>query len=258
VRLPTWLTVLVGGTVMALLSAPLGEDAQAFALLVTGTSSVVAVRAGVMRWRPPERAPWYLLGLGVALFMVAAVAREVELALRGGVEVYPSFADALDLLGYGSAIAGVHLLARLRAHRSDPTSLIDAVIVACGVGVLVWVSVMVPYLQDPTRPMAGRAVDVAFSALSLTLFAATARLAIGPGAKSPSYYLLAASVSGALITDVLTSLQQASAVGFTGEAVLILFLPTVAFAALGAGAQHPSMVELTTRTTVPAPGVATA
>ncbi|MDQ3146353.1 MAG: EAL domain-containing protein [Actinomycetota bacterium] len=250
-RLSPWLTVLVAGTVLALLSTPLGEDVQGLTLLVTGAASVLAIRVGVRRWRPSERAPWSLLGLAVGLFMVAAVAREIELALRGGTEVYPSLPDALDAIAYLIAIVGVHLLARLRAHRRDPTNLIDAVIVAGGVGVIVWVSVMVPYLQDPTRPVAGRAVDVAFSALSLTLFAVTAHLAIGPGAKSPSYYLLAVSVSGALLTDVLVSLQQASDVAFAGEGALVLFLPTLSFVALGAGALHPSMVELTTRTTVP-------
>jgi diguanylate cyclase (GGDEF)-like protein/PAS domain S-box-containing protein len=235
----------------ALIALPLGEDAQALSLLVTALVAAPAILRAVAVRRPQHRSPWYGFAATIGLFLLAAIVREVELALADGVEHYPSFADCIDALGYGVAILSVRRLGSLRSNRRDPTNLVDAIIVVGGVGVVVWVLLLVPYLRDDSFPLAARLVDLGFSVLSLTLGVATARIAIGPGARNRSYYLLAAAVFSAFAADLCVSLDQASREPVMGQVALPLLLPALGFAALAAAALDRSMVDLTTETTVP-------
>jgi diguanylate cyclase (GGDEF)-like protein/PAS domain S-box-containing protein len=251
VQLRGWRRAVIAAAATAFVAMPLGEDAQALALLVTALVAVPAILRAVALLRPQHRSPWQGFATTICLFVLAAIVREVELALADGEAHYPSFADFIDALGYGVAILSVRRLGSLRSNRRDPTNLVDAIIVVGGVGVVVWVLLLVPYLRDDAFPLAARLVDLGFSVLSLTLGVATARIAIGPGARNRSYYLLALAVFSAFAADLFVSLTQAAHEPVFGEAVLPLVLPVLGFASLAAAALEPSMVDLTTESTVP-------
>ena len=250
-QLRGWRRALAVCVAAAFLTLPLGEDAQAVALLATALVSAPAILRAVATYRPRHRSPWFGMAACIGLFLLAAIVREVELALAGGVEHYPSVADILDALGYGAAILSVQRLASLRSNRRDPTNLLDAVIVVGGVGVVVWVLLLVPYLGDDSFPLAARLVDLGFSLLSLTLAVATARMAIGPGARNRSYYMLAAAVFSAFAADLFVSLEKATHDPVLGQGTMPLLFAGLGFAGLAAAALDRSMVDLTTETTVP-------
>jgi diguanylate cyclase (GGDEF)-like protein/PAS domain S-box-containing protein len=251
VQLRGWRRALAACFGAAILAIPLGEDAQALALLALAVVGGPAILRAVRVHRPQHRSPWFWFAAAIGFFLLGAIVREVELALAGGVEHYPSLADVLDALGYGSAIVSVRQLGRLRSHRSDPTNLVDSLIVVGGVGVVVWVLLLVPYLGDESFPLSARVVDLGFSLLSLTLGVGTARIAIGPGARNRSYYLLAAAVFSAFAADLWALLDKATHDPVAGQVVLSLLLPSLGFAGIAAAALEPSMVDLTTESTVP-------
>ena len=235
-----WRAVFVVGAVSALLGTALGEPVASASTLLCAGLGIGGLLVGGRRWGTVYRAPWRLLAATIALFLVAAVVREVS----GGV------ADLLDALGYASAIIAYHLLGRLRAHDRDPTSLLDALVVVGGIATLVWAFVMVPHVQTAAVAPGTKVVSVCFSILSLGLGLAVTRLAIGPGVKNGSYRLLALAAFGALGSDVLVSLGQASQTHLPMAVAGTTFLPQLAFVALGAAALHPTMRELTDRSTV--------
>ena len=79
-----------------------------------GSEAIGGVIQGVRRWRTDEPLPWLLIAATITLYLAGAIAREVSSTL----------ADVLDLTGYTTAILGVYLLGRRRAHDRDPTSLV--------------------------------------------------------------------------------------------------------------------------------------
>jgi diguanylate cyclase (GGDEF)-like protein/PAS domain S-box-containing protein len=237
----SWKGALIAGVVLAVAGTVLGEPALSVATLACGGIGIFGLLTGSLRHGADYRVPWHALAASIALFLVAAIVHPLS----------PAAGNAFDGAGYCAAIVGLLLFGRLRANDRDPTGLIDALILTTGVGVMVWAFVMVPHLQDPGVLSSTKAVDVVFSGLSLALLVAVTRLAIGPGAKSSSYYLLAVAGTCALVSDVLTSFDQASHADFFGVGAALELTPALAFAALGAAALHPTMTQLTARSVVP-------
>ena len=81
--------------------------------------------------------------------------------------------------------------------------------------------------------------------MDVLLLAVAARLAIGPGVRTPAYHLLGLSLVSLLVADcvyTLALLDGTSHTGYPGDAGWLLsYLPS------GAAALHPSMVRLTRR-----------
>ncbi|MEJ7583002.1 MAG: EAL domain-containing protein [Acidimicrobiales bacterium] len=232
--------MVAAGVLLALAGTVLGEPVLSLTTLACAALGVGGVWVGLRRWRTPYRTPWIAFALAIVLFVSGGIVSELSTLT----------ADLLDAAGYGSAIVAVHLLGRRRDHDRDPTNLVDALIVIGGVAVLVWILAVVPHLQDPGVETSTKVVDLAISALSLVLATVVLRLAIGPGAKNWSYYLLAVTATGALGSDVLVWLDQAGRSSVGAGQGLDLFAQT-AFVAMGAAALHPSMTELTNKSAVP-------
>ena len=211
-----------------------------------GIGTIVAVVAGARTWTTQRRA-WYFVAAGAAGFMTAAAVLEGLKQANGGVDPFPSVADGIFYFGYLSIIAGGASLIRSRSRRRDWANLVDSLIVAAGVGLIVWAFFLAPYARQGDLPLFERIVSTGYSGLDLALLGVWARLSIGPGARNPSYYFFANSFVFMLIADVLTTLSTAGA--YSGE--LIPFFATFAFVCGGAGALHPSMVHLTERDHVP-------
>ncbi|MGE3619882.1 MAG: putative bifunctional diguanylate cyclase/phosphodiesterase [Acidimicrobiia bacterium] len=241
----SWASWLAVAGVAVLASAALGADVQAGVALLAGIGCLVALGRGVAMWRPESAVPWRGLQVAVGLFLVAAVVREVELAISG--PAYPSLADIVDVGGYVAGIVSVVTLHRLRRWQrgDDRTDLIDSLIGIAAIAVLVWSFLMVPNLRDESIPADGRAVNVVFSLLSFGMLGVVLRLAAGPGARNTSWYLLAGAVTAALATDVVDSLAYFIDGAQPGDSALSTLLPTMAFVLVGASALHPDMAQLT-------------
>lgn len=99
--------------------------------------------------------------------------------------------------------AGLLLLIQGRAPERHAASLIDALIVSSGLGLLAWISLIAPYANDPTLTTLQRGIVTGYPVLAVLLLAVVARLATGPGARSPAFW----AISGA--TVVLLAAESA-------------------------------------------------
>jgi hypothetical protein len=109
-----------------------------------GLSAAAAIIAGVRLHRPSSKAAWYLIALGMALFVAGDVLTYNYQRFFGRVVPFPSIADIFYLGTFPAVVAGLLLLIRRRNRGGDRTSLIDSSIIATGLGLLSWVFLMAP------------------------------------------------------------------------------------------------------------------
>jgi diguanylate cyclase (GGDEF)-like protein len=206
-----------------------------------GLSAVAAILVGVQRNRPRTRGTWWWLAAGQLLFVVGDLLFDLHERVWH-TEAFPSAADGFYLAGYVPLAVGLLLLIRARTPGRDRASLIDATIIATGLGLLSWVSLMKPAATDSTLPVVGRVISVAYPVADVLLLALLARLLVGAGVHNTAFRLLAGSLVAMLAGDVgFAVLAQADA--FTpNHAINITWL--LAYVLFGAAALHPSMAAL--------------
>ena len=211
---------------------------------LVGLSAVAAILVGVRRNRPRSRVTWWLLAVGQLLFVVGDLLFDLHERVWQ-TDAFPSAADGFYLAGYVPLAIGLLLLIRARTPGSDRASLIDAAIIATGLGLLSWVFLMKPAAADSTLTVVGRVISIAYPAADVLLLALLARLLVGAGVHNTAFRLLAGSLVVMLAGDVgFAVLAQADA--FTPNNVInITWL--LAYVLFGAAALHPSMVALSQR-----------
>ena len=227
--------------------APLGESGISVAFMVIGIASVVSVVQATRVYQPTHRGVWYIFAVSQSLFLVGGVADLFTPTVEAGstATVYPGWREPFDFIAYLGFIVGSTAMARARLAHRDRTATLDALIGMGGIGALAWAGVMSEYLASDQLTTFGKVVGVMFTMVSLTLGFAIARVAIGPGARPPSYYFLAVGASGAFIAEILLELELTGRTLFSGIDYLSLAVSVIAMLMLASGALHPSMVELT-------------
>jgi signal transduction histidine kinase len=254
-QLPTWLRYVAIGGVAALLylGIPGGVPLPALVprlLLYQGVSAsaVVALVIGVRRHRPSNLMPWYLLIAGQAVYLLA------DLTFYGlhdllHQEQFPSLADALYLGHYPFVVLAVLQLARSRSRGNDREGLIDASIIAIGVGVLSLIFLIEPAVAANGQPTLMRAAAAAYPIMDMLVLAVAARLVVGVGLRRPAFSLLTSSLAVLLATDagyiylqLNGSYQTDTLTGRLLDAGWLTF-----YLLLGASALHPSMRTLSER-----------
>jgi diguanylate cyclase len=75
---------------------------------------------------------------------------------------FPSLADAFYVGGYPVLAAGLLVLIRGRISGRDRAGLIDAAIIATGLGLLSWTFLIKPIAADPSLSLAERLVSLAY------------------------------------------------------------------------------------------------
>ena len=166
-----------------------------------GFSGVVAVVAGVRMHRPAAPVAWYLIALGLALFVAGDVLAYNYKALFGGALPFPSIADPVYLAVYPVTVAGLLLLIRRRNPGRDWASLVDATIVTIGLALLSWVFLMAPYAHDHSLHLETKLVSIAYPLGDILLLGVAVRMAVGAGRRSAAYYLVIAAIVAVLATD---------------------------------------------------------
>ena len=204
-----------------------------------GASAIVAVLAGVAINRPRPRLPWILFACGQALFVGGDIIAYNWTRFFGGELPYPSAADALYLLVYPCLLVGLLVLIHERNPTRDRASLLDALIVATGVGVLSWAFLISPYAHDATLSLGTKLVSIAYPVADLLLLGVVLRLAMGAGRRGVAFNLLVCGAGALLVTDALFGWRLLHGGYETGGA---LDPGWIGFYALwGAAALHPSM-----------------
>jgi signal transduction histidine kinase len=211
-------------------------------------SAVVALVLGVRRHRPGNTVPWYLLIAGQAIYLLADLTFYTLHDLLHS-EAFPSPADLLYLGHYPFMVIAVLQLARSRSRGSDREALIDASIIAIGVGVLSLVFLIEPAVAASEQPLLMRSADAAYPIMDMLVLAVAARLVVGAGLRRPAFYLLTSSLAVLLATDTgyiylqLNGLYHTESLnGRLLDAGWLTF-----YLLLGASALHPSMRTLSER-----------
>jgi diguanylate cyclase (GGDEF)-like protein/PAS domain S-box-containing protein len=203
----------------------------------------VATVAGVRRNRPRTPLAWYLLAAAELTFIAGDTSYNILTDVLHQDNPFPSVADLFYLLTYVFIAAGIFLIIRARSSSRDLPSLIDAVIMTTGLGLLSWVYLIVPNFQADGLDWFQRAVSVAYPVGDVMILAMLARLIAGGGLRSGSMRFLVAGALGIMGADVLYGLIQINGVWQIGGPVdtgWALF-----YATWGAAALHPSMRQLT-------------
>ena len=133
-------------------------------------------------------------------------------------------------------------MVRARSRDRDRQALLDALIVTTGLGLVVWVFLAAPYVQDGTMTATEKGFSIAYPLGDVLLLAVLARLLTGRGAHSSSLRLLTLGTVGLLASDVLYGLIQLDGSWQTGGLVDLGWI--VFYVAWGAAALQPDMVQL--------------
>ena len=149
---------------------------------------------------------------------------------------FPSFADVLYA-------AGMVIFIWWRTPYRDRRSLIDAMTLTAGLGLLSWIYLILPYVHNPALSWLQKSVAVAYPLGDVLVLAMIARL-LAPGAARPRcVQLLTLGIVGELAADTSFGLMQLYGSFHNGTVVDLGWV--VLYAAWGAAALHPTMTELT-------------
>jgi len=239
-------TILIAyGAVMAALSAAYYtiDAAHIYVWAAIGVTSGSAVAVGVIRNRPRLILPWLLLAGSLLAFNAGDTTFLVLTDVLGRHDPVPSMADAF-YLGAFYPMATIGLLGLVwsgRANR-DRGALIDALTLSVGIGLLFWLILINPYLQDPALSVSAKALSIAYPTYDVLLLAIAARL-LTALRWTPSAALLGIGGVSLLVGDITYGVLQLRGTWLTGTPLDLLW--TVFYIAWGAAALHPSMARLT-------------
>jgi diguanylate cyclase (GGDEF)-like protein/PAS domain S-box-containing protein len=214
------------------------ERVKAALYLGLAVSGVAAVCVGVRVNRPPRPLPWWLVGVGLGLYLVADLNFYFDQLVRHGVSK-PTNLDALYLVSYPFLIAAFVLLIRRRGSARDMGSVIDALIIGMGAALLYWVYLARPQLGG--TDLLPDLVIVGNLAVDIVLLVVAARLVVGGGAQHPAYVLICLGVGALWLTDALYAAVLVNDFHLGGA----LDIGWISYYCLvGAAALHPSMLQL--------------
>jgi diguanylate cyclase (GGDEF)-like protein len=202
-----------------------------------GLSSVAVILVAVRRHRPSRPLIWWCFAVGQLLFVVGDVVYAVIDAVLHQ-KPFPSIADGFYLAGYPILAAGLLILIRGRISGRDRAGLIDAAIIATGLGLLSWTFLMKPVAADPSLSLTERLISLAYPLGDVLLLVMAARLATSPGARTTAYRLLGVALLlllGADIGYAVLNLVSSYEGGLIDAGWLLSYV------IWGAAALHPSM-----------------
>jgi PAS domain S-box-containing protein len=235
-----WIVYLaISAAVMAAYFTLIKGTAQNAVYDAMAASAAIAIVAGVRHWRPARRLPWYFLALGQALTLAGELVYDYYDVVRHADVPVPSLADAGFLIGYVFTISGVIMVARSFSAVRERGAVLDATIVATGLGLLWWVFVVQPTLAETSGSVATQVVTLAYPLMDALLLFVILRLAFAGGMRIPAVVLLALSITATLAADVAYNITNLVGVYADGSLMDLGWL--AGFVLMGGAALHPTM-----------------
>jgi diguanylate cyclase (GGDEF)-like protein len=235
-----YLAVVFAGLIAYAL-CPAGGWASSFCDMAIGWTAAGAMVLGVRRHHPAGAAGWYLLASGVFLNSTGIMVETVDTRLLDMLDS-PAPADVFYLGLYPGLIGGLVLLMRRRTTGRDWASLVDALTITTGLGLLAWVFVIRPAVGDPQLSTLGQFIGIMYPVGDIAVLAIIARLMLGGGNRTPAYWILSAAAATFLVGDgiwVVINQVGLDISPFTEKALSMIFLG--GFILFGLAALHPSM-----------------
>ncbi|MEU4217430.1 bifunctional diguanylate cyclase/phosphodiesterase [Actinoplanes sp. NPDC026623] len=211
---------------------------SALAYNTIGVLSAVLIVVGVRLHRARRPAMWYWFAAGILTSVMGDLVYEYYKYVLHQ-EPYPSPADYFFLSAYPLIVVGMLMLMRGRGRAGiDVAALIDAAVVAVGLGLVFWVFVMHPIATDSSASTLERAIGVAYPAADVLLLAMLARFYTGVGRRTAGIRLLGGAALLLFIADVGYSLLSLYS-DLDVDMLDAFFL--LSYACWAAAALHPSM-----------------
>ncbi|WP_051450798.1 putative bifunctional diguanylate cyclase/phosphodiesterase [Actinospica robiniae] len=175
---------------------------------VLGIAALAAVVVGVMRHKPDPALPWVLLGVSLAIEIIADLVYQSLGGSIGGDGPFPSAADAIYV-----AVYPVMIYALLGFVRRDPPeysrgTLLDVLIVAVGFGALSWGVFSVPVTPLPQLSVLAMTILFAYLLGDPLVFALTLQLPLSGRLRSWPVWLLLLGALGSLYSDTYFALTE--------------------------------------------------
>ena len=210
-----------------------------------GVYAIIAILGGIVFHKPVSRAPWLALAGALSCLVIGDVLLNRYTQIFDREPGFPNIADAFFLTGNCVVAFSLWLFMRRRLPERDHGSVIDALIIATAAGVLSWIFLMAPYAEDPELTNLQRLTSIAYPCADILNLAMLARLLLGGGARTRTFWLLAAALMSTLFADTAFSwltLEQLAAPprGHWVDAGWLLW-----YVLVGAAALHPSMRSVT-------------
>jgi diguanylate cyclase (GGDEF)-like protein len=234
-----WRIYLAGGVVAVCLYFLLPVEGlwRSTAYDLIGLSSVAAILVALRRHRPARPLIWWCFAVGQLLFVIGDVVYAIiDTVLHQS--PFPSVADVFYLGGYPVLAVGLLVLIRGRISGRDRAGLIDAAIIATGLGLLSWTFLMKPIATDPSLSLLERLISLAYPLGDVLLLVMVARLVTSPGARTAAYRLLSLALLLVLGADVVYAVLNLVS-SYEGGLVNAGWL--LSYVVWGAAALHPSM-----------------
>ncbi len=185
--------------------------------------SALTILFGVWRRRSTAAASWYLIGLGQLLFGLGDVTWDVYKYVQH-TDPFPSLADVLYLAAYPALAVGVLLQVRRAFRGRDRLAVIDAVIVATGIGLVIWALVLRPTVQDPDLTGAERLISFAYPVMDILLVAMGTRLAFARRSRTVASTLWDLGLVSLLVADTAFLATQLAGTYADGSFIDAAFL----------------------------------
>ncbi|MFH8248979.1 putative bifunctional diguanylate cyclase/phosphodiesterase [Microbacterium sp. B2969] len=201
-----------------------------------GLASAVAIVAGVRLNRPSARSAWYLMAVGVFLSAVADGIFSWIVRVQGE-DAFPTLADAFYLAAYPFFAAGLLLLIRARRPLKDLAGFLDSAILTAGLGLVVWVLLAAPTMENHHDSWLAAGVSTAYPVADIVLLGMLIGLITIPGSRSVSLILLVLAIVLLIVVDLAAALLDLLSAPSTSIDALWL----ASYALWGAAALHTSM-----------------
>ena len=229
--------VLIIGTIGVILYRALGEHTVGGIVYdVTALFAGVALVGGVRRLLPVEQLGWWLVGGGLGMWVAGDLIWNMIDRL-GSEPGFPHATDALYLAGYLLFAAGLFRLGRNRSAWASTDAMVDALIIAVGLGLPVWVYLVAPVATGPGS-LAGRVIGTLYPILDVVLIALLARFLTAASSRTPAFRLLAGGLFATLVGDTVFASSEDWGPGWGSTTYAMLLFGYVLIAA---AANHPTM-----------------
>lgn len=164
--------------------------------LTLGLSSCLVSFLGTRANNPPRKLPWYLLTAATFTLINGDTIYNILTDVFHQNEPFPSFADASYLFTYPLAACGFVLMIRMRSPHRDATALVDALLLAGGLALLIWVFTITPTVREQSVTWFDSAVSIAYPIGDVLLIVVILRLLTGGGVRGWSLRCWCSARSG--------------------------------------------------------------
>ncbi len=155
-----WTIYLVLAFAAAITYLFLSGVAQDILYVLIGVSMLAVILVGIRRHRPAPAWPWYVIFLGLSLFVAADTVFVVyENVLGVPAAPFPSIADALYLGGYAVIAVGLIFLVRPNPGREWSNAIDVGIITAC-LSLVFWEVLIERYVEDYSGPLLSTSVSL--------------------------------------------------------------------------------------------------